>query len=122
DVYNAVTYAGSFMSIIDTQVTLVSVRVSYGTDGAADLGFVQPSPAGGGAAGSWSDVHTRVAAAGRRRRRGSHHGRPADGSQQCHGGAQDPAGDSIDADGPAAQPRSYADGSPSPLTGTRLQH
>jgi hypothetical protein len=52
DVYNAVTYAGSFMSIIDTQVTLVSVRVSYGTDGSADLVFVQPSTAVGGNSGT----------------------------------------------------------------------
>jgi hypothetical protein len=52
DVYNAVIYAGSFMSVVDAGVTLTSVRVSYGTDGSADLVYVQPTTSVGGKSGT----------------------------------------------------------------------
>jgi hypothetical protein len=75
DVLNAVTYSGSFMSVIDAGVTLTSVRVSYGTDGSADLVFVQPASTAGGKAGTALPANCaalihKVTARGGRRGRG----------------------------------------------------
>jgi hypothetical protein len=73
-VFNAVTAAGSLNSVMDNTATLMRIRVSYGTDGSADLvSDVAYTTAGGRALTSLPPncavlVHKRSARGGRRGR------------------------------------------------------
>lgn len=40
DVFNSLTASGSITKRMDSQVTLTAIRISYGTDGSADLVYV----------------------------------------------------------------------------------